>query len=200
MWRSIVEQVNKLIQQKFSFRGRNRNLPWYPRRGTRIDIARLFNELHFVSGVEVGTRDGTFAKILCENNPELKLTCVDPWQAYSDRTKEEMEDFYIKAVNKLSPFNVTLVRKPSLDGVKDFLDGELDFAWIDGCHLFDDAIRDIIEWSAKVKKGGIICVHDYDPFCGSDVVHAVNAYTLAHDIRPWYVTRELPVTAFWVKD
>jgi predicted O-methyltransferase YrrM len=192
-------ETDKIIQQRFAFEGRNRNLPWYPRRGTRVDLAKLFCELGMFNGVEVGTRDGTFSKILCENNPSLALYCVDPWTAYSTRTQEVMDKFYEQAKSNLANFRCNLIREPSLEAVKEFPDNQLDFVYIDGNHIFDHAIRDIIEWSHVVRDGGIIAVHDYDPFCGSDVIKAVDAYTQAHDIRPWYVTRELPTTAFWVK-
>lgn len=193
-----MPSTDQIIQKRFAFEGRNRNLPWYPRRGTRVDLARLFAQLEFYNGVEVGTRDGTFSKILCENNPQLVLHCVDPWAAYSTRTQGVMDEFYEQAKLNLKDFHCNLIRKPSLEAVKEF-SAELDFVYIDGNHLFDHAVRDIIEWSGKVREGGIVAVHDYDPFCGHDVVHAVDAYTQAHDIRPWYVTRELPTTAFWVK-
>ena len=194
-----ITETDKTIQQQFSFNGRNRNLPWYPRHGTRVHLARLFCELKFYNGVEVGTRDGTFAKILCENNPQLALYCVDPWAEYSTRSQSMMDKFYEEAKLNLKNFRCNLIRKTSLEAVKEFPDEQLDFVFIDGNHLFDDTIRDTIEWSNKVRDGGIIAVHDYDPFCGNDVIQAVNAYTAAHKIDPWYVTRELPTTAFWVK-
>jgi len=194
-----MSETDKAIQKRFAFGGRNRNLPWYPRRGTRIEMAELFGELGFKVGAEIGTRDGTFAKVLCEKNRDLHLYCVDPWCEYSTRTQEVMDSFYEKAKQTLAPFPCKLVRQPSLEAAREFPDGELDFVYIDGNHLFDFAIRDIIEWTEKVREGGIIAVHDYDPFVGYDVIHAVNAYTAAHKIDPWYVTRELEPTAFWVK-
>jgi hypothetical protein len=50
-----------------------------------------------------------------------------------------------------------------------------------------------------VKPGGIVAVHDYDVWEGGDVTLAVNAYTHAHRIDPWYVTQELTPTAYWVQ-
>ncbi len=194
-----MTETDKAIQKRFAFGGRNRNLPWYPRHGTRVHLTQLFCELQFYTGVEVGTRDGAFAKVLCGNNPSLALYCVDPWAAYSNRTQEVMDRFYEQAKENLAHCRCNLVRKPSLEAVKEFPDGQLDFVFIDGNHLFDHAVRDIIEWSAKVRDGGIVAVHDYDPFCGNDVIHAVNAYTASHGINPWYVTREQEATAFWVK-
>lgn len=195
----MPSETDIAIQKKFSFGGRDRNQPWYPRHGTRSHLAELFAELRFLVGAEIGTRDGTFSKILCEKNPAVHLYCVDPWAAYSTRTQERMDKFYEEAKKNLTGLPCNLVRKPSLEAVNEFPDNELDFVYIDGNHLFDHAIRDIIEWSSKVREGGIIAVHDYDPFVGNDVIKAVDAYTQSHDIRPWYVTREIEATAFWVK-
>lgn len=156
-------------------------------------------------GVEIGTRFGDFAKVLLDQNPKCMLTCVDPWMAYNNRTTEWQDDSFERA-NKLlasylngPPCRCELLRKYSMDALKYFVDGQLDFVFIDGNHDFDFAMEDIIYWSRKVKAGGIVAVHDYHPFCGSDVRFAVDAYTQGHDIRPWYVTREMEPTAFWVK-
>jgi hypothetical protein len=56
---------------------------------------------------------------------------------------------------------------------------------------------DIILWSKKVRKNGIIACHDcYGGETG--VEKAVEAYTHSHHIDPWYVTKELQPTAYWV--
>ena len=187
------------IQRRFAFSGRNRNLPWYPRRGNRHDLAQLFATLGFTTGVEVGTCTGQFAAVACGANPSLRLFCVDPWSEYSSRSQETQEGNYLEAQQRLNDFNCELIREPSLDAVVTFPDAALDFVFIDGNHLFDHAMRDIIEWSAKVRDGGIVAVHDYHPFTGSDVRLAVDAYTRAHHIDPWYVTREMEPTAYWVR-
>lgn len=194
--------TDEAIQRKWSFSGRKRNLPWYPaprRDTTRVALAELFGELQFTVGVEVGTRKGDFAKILCAKNPGLTLTCVDPWMAYGGSTQEKQDAIYAHAMAALKGLPVRVFRKPSLDAVDDFDDAILDFVFIDGNHLFDFAMQDIIHWAPKVRKGGIVCVHDYHPFVGADVVMAVNAYTHCHGITPWYVTREREATAFWVQ-
>ena len=194
-----MTETDKAIQRHFAFSGRNRNLPWYPRRGNRHDLAHLFATLGFMKGVEVGTCTGEFAEVLCAANPSLHLCCVDPWSEYSMRSQETQDRNHLEAQRRLEDFNCVLIRSPSLDAVGSFQDGALDFVFIDGNHLFDHAMRDIIEWSAKVRDGGIVAVHDYHPFTGSDVMLAVDAYTRAHHIDPWYVTREMEPTAYWVR-
>lgn len=159
-------------------------------------------------GVEVGTRFGDFAKILLDANPNLNLTCVDPWEAYEmssgQRTQDWQDKSYQRALDLLVKpgtygGRVQFMRQYSMEAIKRFKDGCLDFVFIDGNHDFDFAMEDIIYWSRKVREGGIVAVHDYHPFCGSDVRFAVDAYTAGHDIRPWYVTREYEPTAFWVR-
>jgi len=175
-----------------AFRWRKSTLPWYPRRGTRNDLAAIFAQLNYKIGVEVGTRDGTFAEILCKANPDLHLTCVDPW------ADAHIAPQYPIAVKRLAPYNTTLIKKTSMEAVGTFTDESLDFVYIDGNHHFDFVMLDLIYWAKKVKQGGVISLHDY-AHEGGEVVHAVNAYTRSHYIDPWYVTRERIPSAFWIK-
>lgn len=174
-------------------------MPWYPRRGTRKDLAELFHTLGFKTGVEIGTRTGTYSEILCKANPGLKLACVDPWCAYNGHSQESQDAKFAEAQRVLKPFDVRFVRQPSLFAVDGFVDASLDFVYVDGHHSFENAVQDIIRWAYKVKPGGIVAVHDYHPYVGCDVMEAVNAYTKCHHIDPWYVTREYEPTAFWVQ-
>ena len=192
--------TDEAIQRRFRFR--TRTLPWFPRRGDRNDLAALFGELGFTIGVEIGTHRGRFAATLCQANPKLRLTCIDPWSTYFDGgqvSQERQDTLHAEAVKMLQNLPVTIIRKMSMEAVGAFPDDGLDFAYIDGNHLFDYEILDIIFWTPKVRVGGVIAVHDYNPFVGIDVVAAVDAYTRSHDIDPWYVTREETPTAFWVK-
>ena len=195
-----MTDTDRAIQRRFAFSGRNRNLPWYPRRGKRTDLAVLFAALGFNIGVEIGTRTGEFAEVLCQANPELTLSCVDPWSEYSTRSQDTQDRNYAEARSRLAEYpRCILVRQPSLSAAPFFMDGSLDFVFIDGNHLFDYAMADIIIWAPKVRDCGIVAVHDYHPFTGSDVRLAVDAYTSAHHIDPWYVTREMEPTAYWVR-
>lgn len=164
-------------------------------------MASLFCELGFVEGVEVGTREGAFAKKLCTSNPNLSLTCVDPYMEYGSASKNESERRYKAALETLvqAGLRVQIMRQTSMEAVNRFKDSSLDFVFIDGNHDFEFVMEDIVKWSYKVKKGGIVAVHDYHPFVGCDVMVAVNAYTRAKGINPWYVTREQLATAYWVK-
>jgi hypothetical protein len=104
-----------------------------------------------------------------------------------------------------------------MDAVKDFKDESLDFAFIDGNHSFEYVINDIAEWSKKVRVGGIISGHDYwnsidtKPWAAvanpyermrlCQVKDAVDGWTKAHLIKPWFImTNDKCPSFFWVKE
>lgn len=193
--------IHDAIRKKFQLFHRTDNLPYgCGRRHSRRTLAQLLGELQFNVGAEIGVRRGSFSKILCGYNPALKLYCVDPWEPYSNKYTQERQDrIYAQCLENLQGLNVVIIRKRSMDALADVQDGELDFVFIDGNHSFDYIAPDIIYWSMKVRSGGIVACHDYYAFGWSGVVQAVDGYTFCHDIRPWYVTKELEPTAFWVK-
>ena len=190
--------TDEYIQKFFSFRGRTRNLPFYPRRGKREDLAKLMASIEFNLGAEIGVGEGLYSRVLLDANHSLHLKCIDPWMAYNGKSHTRINMWYDEAMKNLNGRNVEVIRKVSLHAVKDFEHRTFDFVYIDGNHKFDFVILDIIYWMPKVKKGGIFALHDYHNRVGIDVITAVDSYTRAHFINPWYVTREMDPTAFWV--
>lgn len=193
--------IHQAIRVKFNLKRRVDNLPHGSgRRYNRNHLAELLGELGYNRGAEIGVRRGRYSMQLCKCNPNLQLFCIDPWGPY-DRmyTVERQNRIYGEAVENLKPYNATIIRKDSMDALNDFADEGLDFIYIDGNHTFDYVCPDIIFWSKKVRHGGIIGVHDYYGFGWSGVMKAVEAYTHCHHIDPWYVTKELEPTAYWVK-
>ena len=192
-------ELDKLIVRKFGIKYTKDNLPWMSSHTDRTTLAELFNEAGFKKGAEIGVRMGRYSKILCEKIPGLELYSIDPWIAYGNKyTAERQEIYYQEALKNLAPFNAKIIRKSSMDALADFPDKSLDFVHIDGGHTFDNVAPDLIFWAKKVKKGGIVSLHDYYHFHMSGVVEAVDAYTKCHCINPWYVTKNLEPTAFWV--
>jgi len=67
--------------------------------------------------------------------------------------------------------------------------GFLDSVFIDAGHEYENASADIQEWMPLIKKGGLICGHDYSTgFPG--VMDAVNefvpGFSVAPETRIWY--------------
>ena len=161
----------------------------------RNDLPKLFSDLGYRRGAEIGVWTGAFSEALCRANPALYLTCVDPWIPYPDyrdnREKRKYPDIYDTAVAALAPFHCEIVRKFSTDAVKDVPLNSLDFVYIDGNHAFEFVVEDLAFWSRRVRPGGIVSGHDYRHYPAKrgsfHVVEAVNAFTSVYRIAPWFV-------------
>ena len=152
----------------------------------RVALAKYFNELGFKRGAEVGVADGRYSEILCQSIPGLVLFCVDPWNTYKDNRrgggKDQQFGNYETAKKRLEKFDATLIRSFSVPAAQKFPDECLDFVFIDANHDFDYVMEDIITWSRKVRKGGIISGHDYYQFHNSGIIEAVNSYVNYHHL------------------
>lgn len=165
----------------------------------RSNLAKLFHEKGFTKGAEIGVCHGTFSKVLCEMIPGVDLLSVDPYgRVYNDYRSDklelnnEYEGLFQHASKLLEPFpNCKMIRKTSLEAVRDVPYESLDFVYIDGSHEYDYVITDIVEWAKRVRPGGIISGHDYieDKF-KCDVIEAVNSYIKAHKIKDLKLTDE----------
>lgn len=162
----------------------------------RLELAEYFAELGFKLGVEIGVLSGGYSTILCQVNPALKLYCIDSWGIGDVRLHDYHVRKYQVAKKKLSPYSAMLIRKRSMDAVGDFTNNSLDFVYIDANHSFDNIMRDILEWSTKVKKGGIVSGHDYNT--GAGVKSAVDAYTTSHHLRLQLTTgQDTGIFSWW---
>lgn len=160
----------------------------------RDQLAELFCEMGFRTIVEVGVEAGLYTEVLCKANPEAKVYAIDSWTAYKGYreyiTQSKIDSFYTQAQERLAPFNCELIKAYSMDAVKQFKDGSIDAVFIDGNHQFEFVSQDVGFWSRKVRKGGIVSGHDYikrSVPTATHVVQALNAWTDAHGINPWFV-------------
>ena len=165
----------------------------------RSSLARVSADMGLVNGVEIGTADGYSARLWCDTNPALRLTCIDPYVPYGGRRGPNRNNaVYEQARSTLAAYpQITLLRETSMDAVRKFSDKSIEFLHIDGNHHFDACVMDLVCWVPKVKPGGLITVHDYCPFWQAGVMKAVDAYTHCHRIDPWYVVLADSLTVFW---
>lgn len=192
---------------KFTGRAERDNLPalaiakynWGPTGDHgRQTLARVLRDMDCRNGVEIGTHRGHSAKLWLSHSPKLQLTCIDPYVAYNARHSQAAQDaVYAEALQRLKPYNAQIIREASLDVVDSFEDRTLDFVYIDGDHEFDPVMQDLIRWAPKVRGGGLVMLHDYCIMWRGGVMAAVDAYTKAHRVETWYVTRDKAPTAFW---
>lgn len=172
---------------------------------TRVDLARLFFELGFKVGAEIGVERGYYSKILLEQNPEFHLFSIDAWTAYKSyrdhMIQADMDVLYQEAKNNLSMYSGrnTIVKAFSVEAAKDFGDETLDFVYLDANHEFTHVVNDLAAWEPKVKVGGIVAGHDYiKRKTNGYMMHvpmAVHGYIESYQISPLFVLgrkEELP--------
>jgi GT2 family glycosyltransferase len=201
--------LNDYLIRKFSISDRRLRgpMPIELRDFHRNDLAQLFAELGFTKGAEIGVAEGHYSGVLCKSIPNLEeLLLVDPWRRYDDNPwahSQEHQDFSLNETKrKTAGYNVRIMQDYSMNAVQEAAEESLDFVYIDGHHGFDFVMQDLIEWSKRVRSGGIISGDDYYHFKKNwaGVVQAVNAYTDAHRISPWFlIDAPRSVDFFFVK-
>jgi len=175
----------------------------YPNVATRVDLAKLCGRLGFKVGAEIGVCKGKFSRVFCWNIPDVQLYCIDTWTSDPNDPGDEgelNESNYSHAQRILKPFNVEFIRSTSTDALQYFGNGFLDFVYIDANHSFDYIMSDLINWSKKVRKGGIVSGHDYYRIKGFGVIPAVDAFTLAHNIQFYTTTDDHTPSWFYIKE
>ena len=161
---------------------------------SRDYLPAFFKERGYKVGAEIGVLNGEFSEKFCKEG--LKMYSIDPWTMADyyqhPRGQGRLDHQFAVATERLAPYDCTIIRKPSMEALEDFEDNSLDFIYIDGCHHFRYIAEDLCEWIKKVKPGGMMSGHDffYSRRTGENSIHVrwvVEAFTMAHDIKPLYI-------------
>ena len=205
----VMSDILEKMRDRFKFKGDGVH---------KLDISRhemygMFNDLGYKTGVEMGVCRARNAVNILDQMPNANMYFVDCWDAVGSRTKAIQKKWYASSLKKLNAYGdrARVIKKWSVDASKDFKNESLDFVYIDGDHRFDAVIQDIIAWSKKVRIGGIISGHDYYKSQKWGVVHAVDSYIAAHNIKNLFLTNRRedppnprrdsrPRSWFWVKE
>jgi hypothetical protein len=170
--------------------------PIYLNIGRFKDLPRMFHELGFKVGAEVGVYQGDYSKWLLRMIPGLKLYGIDSWipyKGYKDFGNNDIVDAYRRAKESVKGYDCELIKGWSNEVVNRFEDESLDFVFIDGNHAYEYVVEDIAKWSKKVRKGGVVYGHDYDDYSNSrkwaemTVIPAVDGWCQAYKIDPYFI-------------
>ncbi len=141
--------------------------------------------------VEVGSWAGRSSDAILSGSTG-KVCCVDTWKGSKetyDLTNPMAKERDILEVFKSNVGhykNLNIIVKPSIEAAKDFEDGSIFCCFIDAGHTKDEVAQDIKAWLPKVKKGGILCGHDYLPNTWMGVVEAVDeAFGKPDEVIDW---------------
>lgn len=157
----------------------------------RIELAKYLAKQGFTKGAEVGVFTGYYSEVLFNEIPNLHLYCVDIWGEGKYKRAED------ECLERLRPYNTTIIKKPSVEAAKDVPDGSLDFVYIDAAHDYDNVKIDLNAWAPKVKVGGIIAGDDFYDFPSGKggVMAAATEYASHHHfdlkLTDWDITNPL---------
>lgn len=127
-------------------------------------------------GAEVGVNLGQNALNMLQTLDIKKLYLIDPYTEYlewnyTEEVNTARKEMAHRRLEQYKDKIVWIERRAS--NAIDYVDEELDFVYIDGCHAYKSVKEDIYLYSDKIKNDGLLAGHDYDDN-SSGVVKAVN--------------------------
>lgn len=144
---------------------------------TLLDIPGFFNFEDVYDGVADRARDGDvmvevgcfygrsacyLASKLRDMKKRVTLLCVDNW-ADPEMTWGSTYELFRENAQQLGLLEIIVpICAPSVLAAS-FVRDDLDFVYVDAAHDYEHCLADIKAWLPKVKKGGVIAGHDFDP-------------------------------------
>ena len=133
--------------------------------------------------VEIGSYHGRSAIVLATAAADgVEITAIDPhggtdrgpweYEGDFDEGQRDHEIFMRNLERALVRDRVVHVRKLSQDALDDVAGG-VQLLYIDGAHRFRPALADLMQWSPKVAKGGVMLIHDSFSSLGLTLAMAV---------------------------
>ncbi len=153
-------------------------------RAIYLKALTLARRIEVRSIVEVGVYAGHSSEFFRLLFPKATLYLVDPWKATKNYLKKEAGPMsqdtqaYTKAYERVREMfkddpEAHILRMTSQRASKQIPDG-IDLVFIDANHSYSYVKRDIRLWLPKVRPGGILSGHDYNPDKFQGVVRAVD--------------------------
>lgn len=170
---------------------------------TRQELALLCNARKFWRAAEVGVDIGLYCQQFNERWRGEYYFAVDPFEPYEEMPYDRSGDLqmFIGAVQRFHP-RVKLVRARSPEAAKLLPTWiNLEFAYIDGSHVYENVIKDMFAWWDRLYDGEtILAGHDF--YSGHrGVMVAVeefararnrNVYLTDEEIPSWYMYKNEP--------
>tara|TARA_R110000803_G_scaffold27700_1_gene64585 strand:+ start:845 stop:1366 length:522 start_codon:yes stop_codon:yes gene_type:complete len=128
-----------------------------------IDIVEASSKKVAEIGVEYGGFTSSYY------NDDIDIHLIDMWETegndyYFSERKGQVERGYQKILQLYGDKNNVTIVKSKSDKASELYDDEyFDYIYIDADHSYEGVKKDIQLWYPKVKKGGIMAGHDFDP-------------------------------------
>jgi hypothetical protein len=118
---------------------------------------------------ELGVEAGAYADVYTRALPDGTFWFVDLWQTTSSyftygTQPGRVERGYQRCVERYgNDPRVTMIRSLTWEAAARFPDNFFDFVYIDADHSYEACLADLRAWYPKVRRGGLIAGHDFDP-------------------------------------
>ena len=158
-----ITKVKSKLPVNFAPRYESEVTSWHPHRAFAFELIKKHKPQTIVElGVHYGDSYFTFCQACEELELDTQLFGIDHWlgdeQAglYGEEVFETVssynDEFYAK--------NSTLLRMDFEEALQQLEDGSVDLLHIDGSHEYESVKKDFENWLPKLKKGGLILIHD----------------------------------------
>ena len=114
-------------------------------------------------GAEIGVDEGLNAESILDTLSVKHLYLVDPYKDFQDggltyhqEDKRGLAQYRLSAFGDRKSFIVCPAHEARL-----YIKETLDFVYIDARHDYDHVKQDIQDWFSALKKGGLLCGHDF---------------------------------------
>jgi predicted O-methyltransferase YrrM len=156
---------------------------WFLGSELRHNIMRFIDKNSPLKMLEIGSYEGLSACGFADNlmdHPDSRLDCVDPFDQ-SDSTTPLTENtehlFNYNIANCKYPHKINVHKMYSNDFFSKSKElDSYDFIYIDGSHVPEDVVNDMVNSFALLKKGGIIWMDDYAS--GQKIKNAIDTVLL----------------------
>lgn len=138
---------------------------------------------HFVEiGAWRGRSSAFMAVEIANSKKNILFDCVDTWKGSPDEEVHQTDPsvvndtLYEEFLENMKPVEKYYrpLRMTSLEAAQLYEDGSLDFVFIDAQHDYASVKADIAAWAPKVRPGGFLAGHDFNPATpNGDVERAV---------------------------
>lgn len=137
-------------------------------------IERFARTRNWTKGAELGVWEGHTFTHLIRTCKRLSMVGVDLYEPQPDNNGPEKyiagenghpwdhETYYNRMLQFCAqyPHRATIIKDYTSEAAKTIEDESLDFVFIDADHGYEGCLRDIDDWTPKVRKGGYVMGHD----------------------------------------
>ena len=122
--------------------------------------------------VEIGSWKGKSTYCIAKGLKSGKIYAIDPFNASGEEGSKEIYNEQKGTVDLFNQFYRNMLNNGVMENIvpligysfkfKDTFDS-IDFLFIDGDHSIDGCKADYLNFASKIKLGGYLAFHDYDP-------------------------------------